>query len=101
MMAMYDCIVADNDSPFDAVFQLTDIARPMVAHQHIYSWRRNSLDGFAVFAGVLFNEMISKQQDVSLALPQWWHKDGEDIQAIVKIFTECPAGNRLFNIFVG
>src|SRR5437868_3087872 len=38
VMAMYDVAVTDQHGPLDGVFQLSNIARPVITHQHIYRW---------------------------------------------------------------
>jgi hypothetical protein len=45
--------------------------------------------------------MISKGQDVFWALPQWWERDDDTVEAVIEIFSESPLVNEGFQILVG
>ncbi len=98
---MDHALLAQEHRPFDAVFQLPDVARPVVLHQHVDGRRRKPLDLLAVFLGVFFQEMIGQQQHVGLALPQRRHVDGKDVQAVVEIAPEGAVFDRVFQVLIG
>ena len=81
-------LVAQQDRPFNAVFQLPHIARPVITGQHFNGRRRNPLDSFAVFAGIFFQKKIRQQHNIVFAVPQRRNKDRKDIDAIIQIFAE-------------
>ena len=80
--------VADDDRALDGVLELADVARPVVAHQHVDRRRRDPLDVLPVLARELLEEVVGEQQDVRLPLAQRRHEDREHVQPVVEILAE-------------
>ena len=95
-MAVDDAVVAEDDRPFNAVFQLAHVARPVVAHHHVNSGRRNAVHLHAVLVGVLFEEVVGELEDVGFALAQGRNEDGKDIEAVEKILAKCSLSDGFF-----
>ena len=83
MMAVDDIGIADDDGTLDRIFELANIARKMIAHQHIDRGRRYAADAFLVLGLVLFEKMLGQKQNVRLSLTQRRQKDRENIEAII------------------
>ena len=83
------------------VLELADVAGPVIAHQHVDRRRRDALDVLAVLARELLEEVVGQQQDVGLPLAQRRHEDREDVQPVVQVLAERPAGDRLLEVLVG
>jgi hypothetical protein len=49
----------------------------------------------------VLHEFERKRKDVLTALAQWRDFQGDDVQAVVKIFAEMAGGNGLFQMRVG
>ena len=64
MIAVDHPFVAEKNGPFDAVFKLPHVARPVVGHEHVDAGCGYPFDIFAVFLGVLFKEKIGQKKDV-------------------------------------
>ena len=63
-------VTADDERPFDDVFELADIARPVPGHEKRESLPVHPLDGFALKAVEPLDELGRKQRDVFFALAQ-------------------------------
>src|SRR6266576_1577227 len=99
-MAMDNIGLADQHCAFDDVFQLTNIAGPVVTRKHIYGRRRNALDALAVLARILLEKMIRQEQNVRLALAQGRHEDRKNVETIVEVLTKLALGNGLLNVLI-
>ncbi|MNC73423.1 hypothetical protein D3C76_1172200 [compost metagenome] len=44
---------------------------------------------------------MHQQFDIAFALTQRWQGDGDNVQAVIEVFTELAFGNVLFQILVG
>ena len=60
----------DHDHAFDRVFQLADVARPGIGHQHLAHGRRDGRDRLAVRGGEFLEEVLDQERDVVAPLAQ-------------------------------
>ncbi len=97
---MDDAPFADQDRALDAVFQFPDIARPVVAHQHVDRRGGDPSDAPRVGSGIFLDEMVGQEKDVRPALPERRNKKAEDVQPVVKVFPERAFRQRLFEVDV-
>ena len=85
-MGFDDAVCTENDGPFDTVFKLPDISRPMIVHEHVRCRDGDAHNLLVHLLGVFLDEMIGQKDDIRLSLPQGRNDDGEDVQPIVEIF---------------
>src|SRR6266571_1374459 len=70
MRRTYNRSLAEQDSLFDRVFQLSDISRPPVGTQDFHGCFINSFDGLPVARGILFEKRAHQKRDVLAAFSQ-------------------------------
>jgi len=92
-------IVEHNESP-DHVLQLADIAAPRIL-QELRGRRRRKLLVPPVLLVEPRQEALSEDEDLLLALAQRRNANLHDVEAIVEVFTELTAGERLLEIAIG
>ena len=100
-MSMNDAVDGEDHGTLHAVFQLADIARPVIGGQHVDGGCRDTPHLLAVLTAVLLEEMISQKHHVRLPLPQGGDEDGKDIQSIEEILSKGAICNRLLQVDVG
>src|SRR5664279_24847 len=86
---------------FDRVFQLADIARPIVLLQFIHRRRRDSGDLLAHFTRKLAREVVHQQRNIFPAFAQRRNLDMKNIQTIEKVGAELALLDQLFQVLVG
>ena len=86
---------------FGDALQLADIARPLVAHQHVLGLVGQHHLVHAVFLGHLHGEESEQQHDVLAALAQGRHLDLHLVQTIVEVFAETAFADGLADIDIG
>src|SRR4029434_7857956 len=101
MMAVDHSIVAKDHSAFDAILQLADISRPVIAHEHIDGRRRDALDRLPMLTGIFFDKMVGQEQDVRLSLPQRRHEDRKDIETVIEVLAETAFDYRALEVSIG
>src|SRR6185436_7786492 len=101
VVAVDHLAVAHQHRSLEGVLELADVARPVVAGQHVDRGRRNALDAARMLAGELLEEVIDEQQQVGLPLAQRRDEDGEDVEPVVEILAEGAGGDRLLQVLVG
>src|SRR5205823_11874111 len=50
---------------------------------------------------MLVQEMLDEQRDVFLAFAQGWHGDADDVEPVVKVFTEATCFHLGFDVLIG
>src|SRR5207245_8120920 len=93
--------IRQNQESPDRVLQLANVAGPFVSDKGIDDFRRQLLNRAFILVSVFFYEKPAQQRDVLWTLPQWWNLDTDDIQPIVKIFSELSFGDRVTELAVG
>ena len=92
--------VAHQHRPLEDVFQLPDVAGPVIAHEHVDGGRRDALDDLTVLVRELLEEVIGEQQQVGFALAERRHEDGEHVEPIVEVLAEGILRDGLLEILV-
>jgi len=92
-------IVEHDESP-DHVLQLADVAAPRIL-QELRGRRRRKLLVPPVPLVEPRQEALSEDEDLLLALPQRRNANLHDVEAVVEVFTELAAGERLLEIAIG
>src|SRR5262249_38413359 len=100
MIAMDDLPFTDEHGTLDGIFQLTHIARPVIAGKHANRRGRNTFDGFAVLTRVFVEKMLAQQEHIITALAQRWHENRKDIEAVIEILTKRSTGNGLLQFAI-
>ena len=72
----------------DAVFQLTDVAGPVVGHDRLGGFGVQS-----VRAADGREEVLQQERDIFPSFAQWREGETDDVEAVKQIFAETPAGN--------
>src|SRR6185369_10148945 len=73
------------------VLELADVAGPLVAAEHGRHVRRQCGRWTVELAGKPLEEAADEWNDLLRTLPEGWHIDGRDGQALVEVSTEPPA----------
>src|SRR5581483_4111746 len=91
----------ERDGAFDSVLQLADVARPLVGAEVAQRAGGDAQDALACRRREALEKVAGEQGDVFFAVAQRRDFDGDDAQAIVKVFAEAAFGDELFQVFVG
>ena len=97
------CIpLSQDDGPFDRVLKLTDIPRPGMASEPLEgrSRERDRPSPFLLGRDTR-QEVLGKEWNVFLAIPQGGHLDREDREAEKEVLPKHPVGNQGAEIPVG
>ncbi len=86
---------------FDRVFQLTDIALPVVGHQQRKRFSRDSRNACLSNAVEAGYELVHQKRDVLLSTPQGREFDAHNVQTIVKVFPELAFPHPFCQIPIG
>src|SRR2546428_100258 len=70
------------------VFQLADVPRPLVTTKQLERARGEFSPREATVGGDAVQEMVHKGRNVFFAIPQGWQINGDDVDAVEKIFAE-------------
>src|ERR1700754_1885842 len=76
------------DRAFDYIFNLADVAGPIVVLETIDCSVSESLDLAAALPSIFLDEVASQQRNIFAALPQRGHGMRHDVQAIVEVFAK-------------
>ncbi len=98
---MDNALFTEKHRAFQAVFQLPDIARPVVIHQHVDGGCRKTFDVLVVFFGIFFQEIVGKQQNIRFPLSQRRHVYRKDIQPVVEVSPKGFFLHTLLQVLVG
>src|SRR6266852_5952097 len=90
-----------DDHAFNHVAQLAHVARPGVAHQGFNGVVGNIFGTAAVGGGNLAQKMPGQQGNVFLPLAQWRNVEGNDVQAVEKVFAKVATRDFFFQVLVG
>src|SRR6266566_7249133 len=87
------------------IFQLADVARPVVVHQNLQRFGLEPQRGLAVrveelvvFAAILGEEVLHQRRNIFLAVAQRWQGDVDDVQAVIEVFAKSSFLHQLFQI---
>ena len=89
------------DAALDDVLQFADISRPVIVHQSLHRFGRNSGDGFSGFLCVALEKIIGERGNVFLVIAQRRNVDGHDVQAVVEVLAERAFFERGAEVAVG
>src|SRR5690554_5054363 len=79
--------VCQNHAPLDDVFQLPNVAWPMIVQAKLEGFVRQAKRALVVFGVELFEEVLRQQRQVLQPLAQGWNSYRENVQPIEQI---CP-----------
>ena len=78
-----------DDAALHGVFQLADVAGPLVVHQQAQCFGGELAGREAVFFGVELEEVRGEQRDVLLAVAQRRQFEADDVEAVEEVFAEA------------
>ncbi len=93
--------LAEDDSAEHGVFQLADIARPVVARDQRHGFRPDAANGAAFLCRETRQKPPGEIGDIIAALAQGRDGDGEDVEAIVEVFAEAALLHKFDQVLVG
>ena len=93
--------VAHEHRALDRVLELADVARPVIAREHVDGRRRDPLDVLPVLDRVLREEVVGQQHDVRLPLAKRRREDREHVQPVEQVLAERAGRHQLFERPVG
>jgi hypothetical protein len=74
-----------DDTAFDDVLQLPDVARPAITPQSHQDFLGNRVDGLALLPGKRLDEVFCKKGNVVEPFAQWRQRDGKNVQPVKEI----------------
>src|SRR5208282_302912 len=80
------------------VFQLPDVARPLVANQGLHRFRRNRINRLAHSSRGLLYKMLHQEGDILRPVTQRRNMDGKHIQPIVEVAAKLLLQNHSFQV---
>ena len=83
----------ENHNVSHHVLQLADVSRPTVVHEQRVNIFIKVLEGFSIAFRELAQAMACNFYDVPSPLSQCRQRNGNNIQAVIEIFTETPSLN--------
>src|ERR1700676_68141 len=90
-----------HDGTFDDIFKLADMAWPVVIHQQLKSRRSKVAQRLVIFLAVALKEMREESGNIFAAVAQWRQLQVDNVEAMIKIFTEAALANQGEQIDVG
>ena len=93
-------LVRKHDRAKNRILELTNVAGPSVADQHVHGIAADRGDPLAFFGGEPRKEVAHQLRHVADTLAQRGHDHGEDIQAIVQILAELAFLDELDHVAV-
>ena len=91
----------EDDASLHRIFQLADVARPLVVHQDAEGFRGEAGGFGAVFRGVELEEVLSEQGDVFAALTERRKLQHDDVEAVEEVFAEAAVFDGLLEVDIG
>ena len=101
MMGIDDVFVGHKDGTFNSIFQLADVTRPRVAHEHIDSRAGQTAHVLTHDTAIMFHKVISQKDDVRLAVVQGGNVDRRNVELVVKVLAEGALGHHLLQVLGG
>jgi len=80
-----------NHGALNKIFQLTDVAGPIPAHEGIHGFPGDAGDGLPHPAAKTREKILYEKRDVFAAIVKGWHFDGKDIEPIEEVLAEDPS----------
>ena len=91
MMRLYEPFSGDDHEPIDRVFELADVARPVVRLQRPQHRTREPGHGASVLGVGGLQEVQGERLDILSALPQRRQMNREHIESVVEVLTKRPS----------
>ncbi len=92
--------IGKNDSPFNDVLKLADIARPRIARQRRHGFGGNGVDRLAEAPAELLHKVADQKRDVLRPFAQRRDADRKYIQPIIQVRAELALGDKLIQVAV-
>jgi hypothetical protein len=93
--------VGEDDAAFHGVFELADVAGPLVVHHEAEGFGGELGRGKAVFFGVELEVVGGEERDVFLAAAERWELEGDDVEAVEEVLAEAAFLDGLLEVDVG
>ena len=93
--------VGKDNGTLDGVLQFTNVAGPVMVHQHCHCRRGNAFDSAAQGFVQTVDEEPAQQRNILLTFPQRGQSNGDDIQPVEEIFPEITGSDLRFEILRG
>src|SRR5450830_213959 len=98
VVGVENAAVTHEDGPLDAVLQLANVPRPVIAHEDVDRRRRDTPHVLAMPRRVLLDEVVRQEGDVGAPVAQGRQEDREHVEAVEKILAEAPLRHRGFEV---
>ncbi len=89
------------DGPFDNIFQFPNIPRPVVLLQRGRSFRTQGAGEMILRFARFFQKVLDQQRDIFHTFPQGRQMDRDDVEPVVKVFTEFLGFYQFRQVSVG
>src|SRR5262245_36210648 len=88
----------ENDGAFDGIFQLADVAGPVILHEAFTCLNGDAFDGTAALLAESDRKIAGQERDVFGPISQWRRCYAEHVEPVIQILAECPRWNCLFEV---
>lgn len=93
--------VGKDGGTFDGIFEFADIAGPGMGAEGVEGALGDAAGLTGAGVDFVAEEMGDEHGDVVLAFAEGWHGDGDDVEAVEKVFAEATVADELLEVFVG
>src|SRR6202521_5482659 len=90
-----------DDRAFDDIFELANVAGPIIIHQKLQRRRGEVAQRLAVFLAVAVEEMRKQRGHIFAAIAQRRQLQVNDVEAVIEIFTEAAFADEGEEVHVG
>ena len=91
----------ENYGPFNKVFHLPNIARPVPVTKCVHRRLRNPLDFPAHLTRIFLGEVVNEKRNIGFSLAKRRRDDWKYSQAIVQVAAKLVIGNHLGEVAIG
>src|SRR5213592_2185116 len=96
-----DLTASQHDRPLDDVFELANVAGPVIVLEHDERIGRHRRHALAELARELLDEVSDEEGNVLAPIPKGRQVDRDDVESIKEVLAEQPVGHRLAEVTVG
>ena len=95
-----DVALGERHRPLERVFQLADVAGPIVGQDHFLGFWSQRLRPFGALGGDVGEEFFDEDRNIVAAIAQRGQMNVDDVEPVVEIGAEAPALDVVFQIAV-
>src|SRR6185369_15854748 len=91
----------EHDAALDQIFELTHVARPVVADQSLQRRGSDRAHGSSGLSRGALQEVKREWANVGATFAQRWERQRNDVQAVEQVRAKATVANRLLEVAIG